>query len=284
MNRYFSKVSSNLPKSSSTSQNPSNLREEGANDLQRGRQSEKVHLYSLEFDPGERLAIQKYHPNDRDAIIRVYLQNGPFRPQNHMFPQTKFYGDFRHFNSQWFDEFDWLEYNVTKDATFCFYYYLFQDECINQRGGDVFSTIGFTSWNKRRSLNEHVGKPNSVHNQSRQNCEDLLRQKQSIRSAFTKSTDQQQLDYRTPLEAAINVIRYLLKQGFSFRGHREDVSSFNKVDKSRDVSCKEQMEIVLRYVDRRGSVTERFIGIVHVRDTTALSLKKGIVALLSQNS
>ncbi|XP_059306217.1 uncharacterized protein LOC132057610 [Lycium ferocissimum] len=264
-----------------------------------------------------------------------------------MFPQTNFYGDLCRFNPRWFDEFDWLEYSITKDAAFCFYCYLFQDECINQGGGDVFSTIGFTSWNKKRSLNEHVGKPNSVHNQSRQNCEDLLRQNQSIQSAFTKQTNQQKLDYRTRLEAAINVIRYLLKQGLSFRGHREDVSSFNRgnyielltcyaklcdnisdafkkapknnqltsphiqkdiinackietikciiedlnddhfcilVDESRDVSCKEQMTIVLRYVDRRGSVMERFIGIVHVCDTTALSLKKGIVVLLSQHS
>ncbi|XP_060210659.1 uncharacterized protein LOC132637612 [Lycium barbarum] len=286
MERYFSKVSSNLPKLSSTSQNPSNLREGGVNELQRGRQSENVDLNSLELDPGERLAIRKYHPNDRDAIRRV----------------------------------------VTKDAAFCFYCYLFQDECINQGGGDVFSTIGFTSWNKKHSLNEHVGKPNSVHNQSRQNCEDLLRQKQSIQSVFTKPTDQQKLDYCTRLEAAINVLRYLLKQRLSFRGHREDISSFNRgnyielltwyaklcdniggsfkkapknnqltsphiqkdiisaFDESRDVSCKEQMAIVLWYVDRRGSVMERFIGIVHVRDTTALSLKKGIVGLLSQHS
>nr|XP_016435776.1 PREDICTED: zinc finger MYM-type protein 1-like [Nicotiana tabacum] len=56
------------------------------------------------------------------------------------------------------------------------------------------------------------------------------------------------------------------------------------VDESCDVSCKEQMAIVLRYVDRRGSVMERFIGIVHVRETTALSLKNGIIGLLAQHS
>ncbi|XP_019251358.1 PREDICTED: uncharacterized protein LOC109230300 [Nicotiana attenuata] len=56
------------------------------------------------------------------------------------------------------------------------------------------------------------------------------------------------------------------------------------VDESRDVSCKEQMAIVLRYVDRRGSVMEQFIGIVYVRETTALSLKNEIVGLLSQHS
>ncbi|KAG5585571.1 hypothetical protein H5410_046005 [Solanum commersonii] len=144
------------------------------------------------------------------------------------FLSSDFYGDLCHFNTDWFREYDWLECSVTKDAAFCLYCYLFQDESINQGGGDVFSTIGFTSWNKKRSLEVHIGNPNSVHNQSRRNCEDLLRQKQSIQGAFAKQSDQQKLEYRTHLEAAINVTRYLLKQGLSFRGHREDVSSSNR--------------------------------------------------------
>ena len=45
------------------------------------------------------------------------------------------------------------------------------------------------------------------------------------------------------------------------------------VDESRDVSMKEQMAIVVRYVDKNGHVVERFIGIEHITSTTALSLK-----------
>nr|XP_016497878.1 PREDICTED: uncharacterized protein LOC107816656 [Nicotiana tabacum] len=56
------------------------------------------------------------------------------------------------------------------------------------------------------------------------------------------------------------------------------------VDESIDVSRKEQMAIVLRYVDKKESVMERFIGIVHVRDTSVLSLKKVIVDLLVHHS
>ncbi|CAM8950566.1 unnamed protein product [Rhodiola kirilowii] len=36
------------------------------------------------------------------------------------------------------------------------------------------------------------------------------------------------------------------------------------------------MAIVLRYVNDRGMVMERFIGLVHVVDTTSLALKRGI--------
>jgi hypothetical protein len=42
------------------------------------------------------------------------------------------------------------------------------------------------------------------------------------------------------------------------------------VDESRDISCKEQMVVVLRYVDKCGIVKERFIGLVHVTETSSL--------------
>ncbi|XP_042387331.1 zinc finger MYM-type protein 1-like [Zingiber officinale] len=48
------------------------------------------------------------------------------------------------------------------------------------------------------------------------------------------------------------------------------------VDESRDVLMKEQMSVVLRYVDSSGHINERFIGIEHVTNTIALSLKAAI--------
>ncbi|CAM8942367.1 unnamed protein product [Rhodiola kirilowii] len=55
------------------------------------------------------------------------------------------------------------------------------------------------------------------------------------------------------------------------------------VDESSDCSGKEQMAIVLRYVDSEGLVKERFLGIVHVKETTAKSLKEALEQLLSVN-
>ncbi|CAH9113437.1 unnamed protein product [Cuscuta epithymum] len=48
------------------------------------------------------------------------------------------------------------------------------------------------------------------------------------------------------------------------------------VDESSDVSYKEKMAMVLRYVDKCGMVKESFIGVVHVKDTSSLSLKSAI--------
>ena len=55
------------------------------------------------------------------------------------------------------------------------------------------------------------------------------------------------------------------------------------IDESRDISIKEQMVVVLWYIDINGHIIERFLGIQHVWDTTASSLKAAIEALFSKH-
>ncbi|XP_047950942.1 zinc finger MYM-type protein 1-like [Salvia hispanica] len=56
-------------------------------------------------------------------------------------------------------------------------------------------------------------------------------------------------------------------------------------DESSDVSQKEQLALCLHYAEKKsGKVVERFIGIVHVGDTTSLSLRSAIMALLVEHS
>ncbi|XP_076931429.1 uncharacterized protein LOC143596572 [Bidens hawaiensis] len=55
------------------------------------------------------------------------------------------------------------------------------------------------------------------------------------------------------------------------------------VDESSDVSLKEQMAVVVRYVDKLGVVKESFIGVAHVKDTCSSTLKQAIVSLLASN-
>ncbi|XP_030964331.1 zinc finger MYM-type protein 1-like [Quercus lobata] len=54
------------------------------------------------------------------------------------------------------------------------------------------------------------------------------------------------------------------------------------VDEARDESKREQMAIILRFVDKEGFIKEHFFHVVHVRDTTALTLKNEICAVLSR--
>ncbi|XP_076894212.1 uncharacterized protein LOC143546429 [Bidens hawaiensis] len=55
------------------------------------------------------------------------------------------------------------------------------------------------------------------------------------------------------------------------------------VDESSDVSLKEQMAVIARYVDKLGVVKESFVGIAHVKDTSSSTLKHAIVSLLASN-
>ncbi|RWR76337.1 zinc finger MYM-type protein 1-like protein [Cinnamomum micranthum f. kanehirae] len=55
------------------------------------------------------------------------------------------------------------------------------------------------------------------------------------------------------------------------------------VDESRDISMKEQMAVVLRYVNERGCVIERFLLVEYVTNTTAQSLKAAIDAIFSKH-
>ena len=54
------------------------------------------------------------------------------------------------------------------------------------------------------------------------------------------------------------------------------------VDEAKDTANREQMAIVLRFVDVHGFLRERFFEIVHVTDTTAFTLKKEISDVLAR--
>ncbi|XP_042460228.1 uncharacterized protein LOC122043698 [Zingiber officinale] len=179
-----------------------------------------------------------------------------------------------------------------------------------QAGGETFVSEGFTNWKGKDRLNIHVGQHDSEHHKARMNCEALMNQFEHIQSILHKQSKQMRNDYRIHLNASIDCIRVLLRQGNSFRGHGETEGSLNpdnflilleflgahnkeindvilknapkNFDESRDVSMKEQMSVVLRYVDSSGHVNECFIGIEHVTSTTTLSLKAAIDKMFSK--
>nr|KYP65562.1 Zinc finger MYM-type protein 1 [Cajanus cajan] len=56
------------------------------------------------------------------------------------------------------------------------------------------------------------------------------------------------------------------------------------VDEARDESKKEQMALILRFVDKNGFIQERFFDIVHVKNTTTLTLKNELCVVLSRHN
>ncbi|XP_075674824.1 uncharacterized protein LOC142644019 [Castanea sativa] len=54
------------------------------------------------------------------------------------------------------------------------------------------------------------------------------------------------------------------------------------VNEARDEPKREQITIILKFVDKNGFIKERFFHVVHVRDITVLTLKNEICAVLSR--
>ncbi|CAL2240197.1 unnamed protein product [Prunus armeniaca] len=185
-------------------------------------------LANLQADPGLRTRMADYSPNIRDEIRRAYLQKGPCQPRSYKFPQTNQSGINRRFIANWFDDHDWLEYSIAKDAAFCFHCYLFKSN-FDQVGGDAFTGVGFNNWKKAKErFNLHVGPVGSVHNQAREVAYNLMHQTTHIETIVIKQTSQARTAYRTCLNASLKCTRYLLRQGLSFRGHDESAQSSNR--------------------------------------------------------
>jgi hypothetical protein len=278
-----------------------------------------VDLNNLPSDPRLREPISSYHPNDQDNIRRAYIQKGPCQIVPYNLPQTEIGGSMRRFNPDWFTEHkNWLEYSIENDAVFCLCCYLFRQDVGKQAGGDTFVRTGFKLWHEKEKLRTHVEGVNSAHNQAVKKCKDLMKPNQHINNVFVKQTKEEKIKYRIQLNATVDCIRFLLRQGLSFRGHDESLDSSAKgnflellqfladhnesineviqnapknnkltypniqkdivnaaacettnaiikdidsgffsvlVDESRDTSIKEQMAVVLRYVDKKGNVT-----------------------------
>ncbi|XP_030969886.1 uncharacterized protein LOC115990174 [Quercus lobata] len=179
-------------------------------------------------------------------------------------------------------------------------------------------------------------------------CEALLNQRQSIQTIINNQSDIEKREYRTRLNASLDCICFLQRQGLAFHGHDEFKDSNNQgnflellwflakhneeinkailenapenhqmtspdiqkeianvaaietinaiikdigdslfaiiVDESCDMSTKEQLAIALHCVDKLGHVNEHFLGITHVNNTTAVTLKSAIKEIFNKHS
>ncbi|XP_028062902.1 uncharacterized protein LOC114266213 [Camellia sinensis] len=231
----------------------------------------EIDIGSLERDPRLRIQIWDYHVNQGDEIRRAYIKAGPYQPILLKYPKSRSTTHLRSFQPSWFKLFpSWLEYSPSKDQ--------------------AFTVDGFQNWKKVRdgakcAFLNHIGKdPNSFHNVTERSCEDLMNQFQHIQKVLDNFTFEQILDNRLRLKVSIDTIRLLAFQGCAFRGRDERPNSINRgnflqivkllgsyndnvaknaireeigdakyciiADEARDKSKKEQMAIVLRFVDK----------------------------------
>ncbi|KAK4606302.1 hypothetical protein RGQ29_000516 [Quercus rubra] len=272
-------------------------------------------LENLPSDHGLRQKISSYHPNNHDEIRRRYLTKGPCQP---VLNPRQFRSDW-YIGRKWLE----YSIDKDAAFCFYCYLFGRQDVG-KQGGGETFVTKGFKLWNQVVKLDSHVGGVNSAHSQVVKKGEDLLKEKQHIQSVLVKQSNKDKHDYRVQLNTIVDCIRFLLCRGLGFRGHDESQGSsdkgnflelvqflgdhnesINEVLQIAPKNCKlTHPEIQKDIVNAIASKTskaiikdldneffsilvdepQRFLGIVHVASTIALSLKCAIECLLCEHN
>ncbi|XP_015961674.1 uncharacterized protein LOC107485624 [Arachis duranensis] len=218
----------------------------------------------------------------------------------------------------------WLEYSPEKDAAYCLPCYLFGKHYgARNDGKNAFSELGFSNWKKvNNGVNCafvcHEGSiPNSPHNLCVKSCDDLMAQSKHIAKVLDRHSDETITNNRLRLKTSINAIRWLAFQNvhnvvlenalgnaqyISPSAQKDILHIFARkvratireeigdskfciiIDEARDESKREQMSVVLRFVDKHGCVQERFFDLIHVSDTCSLTLKTEISSVLSRHN
>ncbi|XP_015940055.1 uncharacterized protein LOC107465593 [Arachis duranensis] len=217
---------------------------------------EQMEVCHLVRDPGIRPMIWKFHPSKRDEICRAYLKAGPNQPILDKYPFSSDTSHHCRFQASWFELYpSWLEYSIKDDAVYYLPCYLFAMESSINTGSNAFIENGFRNWKK------FLGSYNS-------SVQKLVLENAPRFAKYTSSDVQKEILHVTMVRNSI----------------RKDIGYAKFciiIDEARDESKKEQIAIVLKFVDVDGFVRERFFDLVHVSDTSFLTLKKELVSVLS---
>ncbi|XP_057250134.1 uncharacterized protein LOC125496782 [Beta vulgaris subsp. vulgaris] len=268
-------------------------------------------MYDLDLlphDPGTRRPITSYPPNDQEAVRRGYITKKPCRPRTHDFPQREIgdktsypggdsfvNGGFRSWNKP--DRFEKhigginSAHNQAQEK-----YRLFTNpkasinESLNHQSAEATALykarLTYSLKCLRFLLQQGLafrGHDESEVSSNKGNFLELLtwlakNNKDAIDVVMKNAPGNNQMIAPSIQKELINscakkTTKLILEDvGVDYFGILADESS--------DISQKEQLGLCLRYVNKKGSVCERFFGIVHVEDTSAMSLKKAIESLL----
>ncbi|XP_074300990.1 uncharacterized protein LOC141632335 [Silene latifolia] len=244
----------------------------------------ETNSYLVERNPGKRKQICQYPPGKRNEIRRAYIL-------------------MVHINQC-------INQKTIQNLAQIPMVVGFKPHDINR----AFIVDGFKNWKyamgKEGAYNVHVGTvPNSPHQNAEKQQEDFLHQEGHLANIYAKQTPVDIAKNRLRLTSSIKALRWLTLQGLAMRGRDESENStfyissdiqieilqiFRDkikqairdeigehpfciiVDEAGDVSGKQQLAIILRFVNNLGLVNESFFSIVHVNDTCASTLKKEI--------
>ncbi|XP_062145907.1 uncharacterized protein LOC133853901 [Alnus glutinosa] len=263
---------------------------------------EEIDATSLQRDPGKRPQIWEFPVNLQDEMGRAYLRAGPCQPilKPTEYPVLGPENHRHRFQAFWFQTYStWLEYSKSKDAIFCHPCYIFAKKSTGRPGSDAFTVKGFKNWKKVNDgmncpLMGHVGTdPNSPHKIAVKCCEDLKNYSRHIGKGHDESSDSKNkgnfielikflatFNDKVDGDVLTNASRnakytslqiqkeilhiFATKVRDVIRKEIGDAKFCILVDEARDESKREQMAIILRFVDKDALVaTSREAKSVH---------------------
>jgi hypothetical protein len=154
----------------------------------------------------------------------------PCQPINIQYPVSYFSGKGRSFQSDWFEENDWLEYSISKDAAFCYLCRMFPSAIVcSSRPNPVFTRVGFRDW-------RHGVLGLNTHKNSESLTQAYIAWDQFTKSLVTATVADQMGSGRAEqikrnrhyVKTIAEVLLLCSKQEIAFRGHNESSSSLNK--------------------------------------------------------
>ncbi|XP_058765096.1 uncharacterized protein LOC131638551 [Vicia villosa] len=250
-------------------------------------------------------------PDIQDQVKRSYILKGPTQPDLARFPRTQFGKSSRAFCKAWYRNYTWIEYSESKDITYCFYCFLFKPPGRAEHFGyEVFNKDKFKDWkHASKGFKDHIGSHDSKQNSyctryliaqgiyfcgydesstslNKGNFREMVdwvkSNDEKVRDAFdhgpkncTMTSDDIQKELATC--CAHDVTKVIMEE----IGDRQ----FSVlVDESRDISIKEQMVVMLRFLNDKGKVVEQIIALHHVKYTTSEPLKDALYGILDRHT
>ncbi|XP_042041262.1 zinc finger MYM-type protein 1-like [Salvia splendens] len=216
----------------------------------------------IDADPGKRKSIEAFDVAIRDRVRREYLVKGPCQPIGNTYPKKKY---------EKFNQHVGAANSCHNNARIQFE--AFQDQWHSV--ANVFRGLPFRGHDESSSssnlgnfleLLQWLGQHNV-------DVSKVLGTNAPANNQMTSPRIQKELANACASEVTLAIVKDIGDRVFSIL-----------VDEARDVSLKEQMGVVLRYVNSEGYVIERFLGIVHVTDTCSRYLKNAIDALLAKHN
>jgi len=154
----------------------------------------------------------------------------PNQPMDKQFDSIVIQGHARRFNSKYFKEFSWLDWNEQQQKVYCF-------PCRKIRQSDAsllykshepsFVDTGFCNWHDvSRKLKKHD------QSDSHRECMEKWASMQKGASVFAQLSEQysqEQANSRTALSTIITSLQFLAKQGLAVQGNENDDGNFKQL-------------------------------------------------------